>query len=112
MRSYGSSASGLQCSWGSDLDTKIPRPKCPKQALPDSVRKNLGLKKRDSSSKRFAEEFAPDSRVHQTKGGQLAKNFTKMKSGVPMSVRTSGLQKAKTGGITGSAEYARMQGEW
>ena len=28
------SKSGLQCSHGSELDTKIPRPKMPKTALP------------------------------------------------------------------------------
>jgi len=107
MRSYGSSASGLQCSWGSDLDTRIPRPKCPKSALPDSVRQSLGLAKR-KSSKRYADEFIPDSAVHSTKGGQLAKNFTKMKSGVPMSTRTAGLQKQ----VGGSASYAKMQEDY
>ena len=96
MKSFGSSASGLQCSWGSDLDTQIPRPKMPKSALPDSVRKNLGLSER-KSSKRFSEKFEVDSAVHLTKGGQEAKQFLKMKSGVPMSTRTSGLVKMQGG---------------
>lgn len=44
---YGSSKSGLQCKWGSDLDVHKPRPKPPKTALPNDVRAKLGLKKRN-----------------------------------------------------------------
>jgi hypothetical protein len=91
MKSFGSSASGLQCSWGSDLDTRIPRPKMPKQALPDSVRKNLGFKDKRRSSCRFADKLEISNEIHRTKGGQEAKAYLKMKSGVPMSIRTSGL---------------------
>ena len=92
MKSFGCSASGLQCSWGSDLDTRIPRPKMPKQALPESVRRNLGFNSERKGSRRFSsDKFVIAQEVHRTKGGQEAKAYLKMKSGVPMSVRTSGL---------------------
>ena len=91
MKSFGTSASGLQCAWGSDLDARIPRPKMPKQALPDSVRRSLGFKNKRISSGRFADKLEIANEIHHTKGGREAKAYLKMKSGVPMSVRTSGL---------------------
>lgn len=76
----------------SDLDTRIPRMKMPKQALPDSVRASLGFKGERSGSKRFASNTVEAAaEVHRTKGGMEAKKYLKMKSGVPMSIRTSGL---------------------
>ena len=50
---FGASGSGLRCSHGSDLDTRIPRPKQPKTALPPGLRKKMGLAPRreeDSSA--------------------------------------------------------------
>ncbi|GMI32764.1 hypothetical protein TeGR_g5015 [Tetraparma gracilis] len=102
MKSYGSSASGLQCAWGSDLDTRIPRPKMPKQALPDSVRKNLGFKGERKASRRFSDNFEIAPEVHATKGGMEAKAYLKMKSGVPMSTRTSGLAAQRNGSMGGA----------
>ena len=46
MVGFGSSASGLQCSWGSSLDEKIPRARMPKSALPPDVRAKLGFKRK------------------------------------------------------------------
>ncbi|GFH58843.1 predicted protein [Chaetoceros tenuissimus] len=43
---YGVSASGLNCTWGSDLDTQVQRQKNPRTALPEGLRKKLGFKKR------------------------------------------------------------------
>jgi hypothetical protein len=78
-----------------DMDSKIPRPKMPKQALPDSVRRNLGLTDKRKDSKRFGNQDTTQihSSVGDTKGGMEAKQYLKMKSGVPMSLRTSGLVK-------------------
>lgn len=99
MPAYGSSASGLQCSWGSDLDMKIPRQKAPPRALPDCIRKKLvGVK---------AEPSGGDDgsvAVYQAGGGVLQpressngeyragcqKNFLRRHTGVAMSERTSG----------------------
>lgn len=75
----------------------------PKQALPESVRKSLGLKDKRSSSKRFNNDSIEiAAEVHRTKGGTEAKAYLKMKSGVPMSIRTSGLAQSNGGrGVTG-----------
>ena len=37
LKHFGASGSGLRCSHGSDLDTRIARPKQPKTALPLSL---------------------------------------------------------------------------
>ena len=77
----------------------------PKQALPDSVRKSLGFNNKRSASKRFGDDdniqIAPE--VHSSKGGMEAKAYLKMKSGVAMSERTSGLVKMRNGMAAGSA---------
>jgi hypothetical protein len=73
----------------------------PKQALPDSVRKNLGFNDSRKSSKRFSDSFEIAPEVHSTKGGMEAKAYLKMKSGVPMSTRTSGLVAMRNGSIGG-----------
>ena len=74
----------------------------PKQALPDSVRKNLGFNDSRKASKRFSDSFEIAPEVHVTKGGMEAKAYLKMKSGVPMSTRTSGLVAMRNGGTGGS----------
>jgi len=75
----------------------------PKQALPDSVRKQLGMKDERKSSKRFSDNFEIAPEVGRTKGGQDAKVYLKMKSGVPMSTRTSGLTQMRNSSIGASA---------
>lgn len=47
---YGTTASGLQCSWGSKLDETVPRAKKPSRALPPELREKLGFGKSTSSS--------------------------------------------------------------
>jgi hypothetical protein len=63
-------ASGLVCSHGSSLDTRIPRAKMPKSALPQSLRIKLGFEKRNPRSKqtrsRYSDEtnpYAPGANV-------------------------------------------------
>ena len=66
---YGQSASGLHCSWGSDLDTHIPRAKLPPSALPPEVRAKLKLggqtevpvKSRPSSLGAFIKSELPEA---------------------------------------------------
>ena len=98
---YGQSASGLQCSWGSDLDTRIPRAKLPPSALPPEVRAKLklgGLKHTGGHADKDVaglaykpgggclEPRASDN--GQYKAG-CQKNFLRRGSGVPASERCS-----------------------
>lgn len=89
------SATGLMCRHGSHMDEKIPRPKMPKTALPPELRRKLGLAPR-------AEENHENT-IYQAGAGVLAPvgsgkdgSYLKMKSGIPMSHRTSG--KARMSG--------------
>jgi len=107
---YGQSASGLQCSWGSDLDTRIPRAKLPPSALPPEVRAKLklgGLKHAGGHADKDAaglaykpgggclEPRASDN--GQYKAG-CQKNFLRRGSGVPASERCSAaVRMAKSG---------------
>ena len=50
-------AGGLICSHGSDLDTRIPRAKMPKSALPQSLRIKLGFEKKNPRSYYLIEEL-------------------------------------------------------
>jgi hypothetical protein len=65
---YGSSASGLQCAWGSDLDMRIPRQKLPKCALPPDVRANMKLGTRENRGK---QDKAEDGLAYAAGGGVL-----------------------------------------
>ena len=63
-------AGGLVCSHGADVDTRIPRAKIPKSALPQSLRIKLGFEKRNPRSKqtrsRYSDEtnpYAPGANV-------------------------------------------------
>ena len=63
-------AGGLICSHGSDLDTRIPRAKMPKSALPQSLRIKLGFEKKNPRSKQmnsrysdFVNPYAPGANV-------------------------------------------------
>ena len=107
---YGQSASGLQCSWGSDLDTRIPRAKLPPSALPPEVRAKLklgGLKHTGGHADKDVaglaykpgggclEPRASDN--GQYKAG-CQKNFLRRGSGVPASERCSAAARmAKAG---------------
>ncbi len=84
------SKSGLMCSHGSELDTKIPRPKMPRTALPPELRRKMGFEQRG--------EDENDAVVWKAGAGVLAPtgsapdgNFLKKGSGVAMSTRASGL---------------------
>ena len=81
----------------------------PKQALPDSIRTKLGFKDQRKASTRFgdSDQVQVNDAVHYTKGGQEAKAYLKMKSGVPMSTRTSGLVKLQNS----SVGYGRPQNQ-
>ena len=88
MAAYGRTASGLQCSWGSQLDATIPRPKVPKSALPPEIRAKLGLRDgrgEDAESKAY---FKPGNSVAEQRGARTneycagnQKHFLKRGSG-------------------------------
>ena len=79
------------------MDTLIPRPKMPKQALPDSIRKKLGFTAPRPESKHFLNSDVVEisREIYETKGGQEARQYLKMKSGVAMSERTSGAARTR-----------------
>ena len=100
------SSTGLVCGHGSDLDMRIPRAKCPKSALPDSVRRSMGLKpradrKRDQRLGKANLPTAHDNagagvlKPRESKDGKYAagcqKNFLRRGSGQAMSSRASKL---------------------
>lgn len=74
---YGSSKSGLQAKWGSDLDCQIQRPKVPKTALPSDVRMQLGLKKRLKLLKESSCDNINKSKTQENK--LLTNNFIQIK---------------------------------
>jgi bifunctional DNA-binding transcriptional regulator/antitoxin component of YhaV-PrlF toxin-antitoxin module len=92
MAGKATSKCGLICSHGSDLDARIPRPKLPKTALPPELRKKMGLKPRteDDSS----EIYNAGSGVLKAAGSGQDGCFLKKGSGIPASVRTSGLNRS------------------
>jgi hypothetical protein len=107
------SASGLVCSAGSTLDFKIPRAKMPKSALPDSVRRKMGLKPRKERARdvRLGRAAGPTAhsnagagvvKQRTSKDGKYAagcqKNFLKRGTGVAMSSRASRLAQQQTRG--------------
>jgi hypothetical protein len=85
------SASGLQCSHGSDLDTKIPRPKMPKSALPPELRKAMGLKPRSENDENEGTIWTAGSGVLAPTGSAPDGKFLKRGSGCAMSQRASAL---------------------
>ena len=107
------SASGLVCSAGSTLDFTIPRAKLPKSALPDSVRRKMGLKPRKERARdvRLGRAAGPTAhsnagagvvKQRTSKDGKYAagcqKNFLKRGTGVAMSSRASRLAQQARGG--------------
>ena len=80
---YGTSTSGLTCSHGSELDTRIPRPKLPKTALPSVLRKKLGLKPRGKGKEEEDEDiWKPGSGVLAAAGSAPDGKFLKRRSGM------------------------------
>jgi hypothetical protein len=86
------SATGLMCSHGSQMDEKIPRPKMPKSALPPELRRKMGFEPRKGESDEN-NIYQPGSGVLAPVGSGKDGSYLKMKSGVPMSYRTSGLAR-------------------
>lgn len=80
---YGTSTSGLTCSHGSELDTRIPRPKLPKTALPSVLRKKLGLKPRKEEEEEDDVIWKPGSGVLAAAGSAPDGKFLKRRSGMP-----------------------------
>ena len=104
------SKSGLQCRHGSELDTKIPRPKQPKTALPPELRRKMGLKPRKADE-------GNDDTIWRAGSGVLAKTgsgrdgtFLKRRSGVPMSQRASALaqKQFQSGSVRANVSRARL----
>lgn len=87
--------SGLVCSHGSMLDNSIPRPKMPKTALPQCLRKKMGFEPRNGDDD--TDIYKPGNGVLQAAGSAPDGSFLKRRSGAPMSQRASALaQQTKT----------------
>lgn len=101
---------GLVCSHGSKLDEAIPRPKLPKTALPPELRKKMGLKPRteDDSS----DIYKAGSGVLNAAGSARDGKYLKKGSGVPASVRTSGLSQNRSPGAKAVVSKARIGDEY
>ena len=101
------SASGLMCSHGSELDTKIPRPKMPKTALPPELRKKMGFAKR--ANEEDSTIWKPGSGVLAPTGSAPDGTFLKRRSGAPMSQRASALAQQQGVGIGARARITRAR---
>ena len=102
-------AGGLICSHGSDLDTRIPRAKVPKSALPQSLRVKLGFDKKrplaKQSRSRYSEDtnpYAPGANVLQPRSSAdgkykagCQKNFLRRGSGSSFSSLAARKRKNK-----------------
>lgn len=90
-------SSGLRCSHNSELDTKIPRAKLPKRALPDCLRKKLkGVKVEETNdSANDVNVYAAGSGVLAPVGSAPDGTFLKRGSGIPMSLRASALAQRR-----------------
>jgi hypothetical protein len=89
-------SSGLRCSHNSELDTKIPRAKLPKRALPDCLRKKLkGVKVEDCPNNDDVDVYKAGSGVLAPVGSAPDGTFLKRGSGVPMSLRASALAQRR-----------------
>lgn len=104
------SKSGLQCSHGSELDVKIPRPKMPSTALPPELRKKLGLPPRKQEVNTDSTIWTPGSGVLAKVGSGRDGTFLKRRSGVPMSERASALAQKnfQPGSIRANVSKARL----
>ena len=101
---------GLVCSHGSKLDESIPRPKLPKTALPPELRKKMGLKPRtdDDSS----DIYKAGAGVLNAAGSARDGKYLKKRSGVPASVRTSGLAQNRSPGAKAVVSKARIGNDY
>ena len=102
------SASGLRCSHGSDLDTTIPRARLPKTALPPELRARMGLTPRREEDASKSQFYTPGNGVLQAAGSAPDGGFLKGGSGVPASVRLSGLAR-DDGGAEHLARVAKTR---
>eukprot|EP00621_Florenciella_sp_RCC1693_P000607 CAMPEP_0182554324 /NCGR_PEP_ID=MMETSP1323-20130603/49930_1 /TAXON_ID=236787 /ORGANISM="Florenciella parvula, Strain RCC1693" /LENGTH=240 /DNA_ID=CAMNT_0024766049 /DNA_START=57 /DNA_END=779 /DNA_ORIENTATION=+ len=111
---YAKSSSGLVCSHGSDLDTKIARPKQPKTALPPELRAKMGLKPRRDGERGRGDGshetmYSAGAGVLKPVGSGADGSFLKRGSGVPMSERTSGLARQRGDAVGARAHIARPE---
>lgn len=91
LKHFGASAGGLRCSHGSDLDTRIARPKQPKTALPPSLRRKMGLAPRKEEDAAASEAlYKAGAGVLEKRGSAPDGTFLKRNSGIPASQRASG----------------------
>jgi hypothetical protein len=88
-------SSGLRCSHNSELDTKIPRAKLPKRALPDCLRKKLKGVKIEENNNDDVDVYKAGSGVLAPVGSAPDGTFLKRGSGVPMSIRASALAQQR-----------------
>lgn len=104
------SKSGLQCRHGSELDTKIPRPKMPKTALPPELRKKMGLKPRKADEDNNDTIWRAGSGVLAKTGSGRDGTFLKRRSGAPMSQRASALaqKQFQSGSVRANISRARL----
>ena len=92
LKHFGASGSGLRCSHGSDLDTRIARPKQPKTALPPSLRRKMGLAPRKEEDEAASEAlYKAGAGVLKPTGSAPDGTYLKRNSGVPASQRASAL---------------------
>lgn len=75
------------------MDEKIPRPKMPKTALPPELRRKLGFQPRAANEEEGSEIYKAGSGVLKPVGSGKDGSYLKMKSSIPMSLRTSGLAR-------------------
>jgi hypothetical protein len=103
------SKSGLICSHGSELDSRIPRPRMPKTALPACLRKKMGLAPRVSEEEENLDNsyWTPGAGVLAKIGSGSDGSYLKMKSGVPTAFRASAKAQAENGGVVRLANVSR-----
>ena len=104
------SKSGLQCRHGSELDTKIPRPKMPKTALPPELRRKMGLKPRKTDQDNDDTIWRAGSGVLAKTGSGRDGTYLKRRSGEPMSQRASALaqRQFQSGSVRANISRARL----
>ena len=103
------SHSGLRCSHGSDLDTHIPRPKMPKRALPDCIRRQIKGAVLSESDKDDSNLYRAGSGVLAPVGSAPDGTFLKRNSGQPMSSRASYLAQQRGDAIGAKATIYRAK---
>jgi len=106
MVGFGASSSGLQCSWGSTLDERIPRAKMPKSALPPDVRAKLGFKRKVKGDENGGDSYwKPGFGNNEVVRGKSdtyhagnQRKFLKRGSGKAMSARASRAAQLRNSG--------------